>query len=262
MTDSYFISFLAPEHVAIQKRFFDHYLKGLDNGWDKEPKVEARVRAPHDGVHRTVHDTSWPLSTTRPRKLWLDASNKSLSATQPAAAASVTYPGMGEGHSFSITATEDMEFAGPMVVHLWLSTTSTDIDVFAVLRAYDDTNQELNFVQIVKPNAPVTMGWMRVSHRTMDEKRSTELMPYYPHAEAKPLKPGEVVDVRVQLWPGSLFLPKGYRLELCVAGKDLKEAGRWTHDDPVDRPQEKFGGTVTLHTGGDKGSYLLLPMIR
>jgi predicted acyl esterase len=262
MTDSYFISFIVPEHVAIQKRFFDHYLKGLDNGWEKEPKVEVRVRAPHDGVHRTVNDSSWPLTSTKPTKLWLDASNKGLSKSQPSSGASVSYQGMGEGHAFSIIATEDMEFAGPSVAHLWLSTTSTDIDVFAVLRAYDDKGKELNFVQILNPNAPVTMGWMRVSHRTKDEKRSTDLMPYYPHEVAKPLKPGEVVDVQVQLWPGSLFLPKGYRLELSIAGKDFKEAGNWNHDDPEDRPADRFGGTVTLHTGGTQASYLLLPMIR
>ena len=38
MTDSYFISFIMPEHVAIQKRFFDHYLKGQDNGRSEEPR--------------------------------------------------------------------------------------------------------------------------------------------------------------------------------------------------------------------------------
>ena len=30
------------------KRFFDRYLKGIDNGWEKEPKVEVsdpRARA-------------------------------------------------------------------------------------------------------------------------------------------------------------------------------------------------------------------------
>ncbi len=260
-TDSYFISFLMPEHVAIQKRFFDHYLKGLDNGWEKEPKVEVRVRAPQDGVHRTVIDTQWPLSGTRPTKLWLDADTNSLETTLPARAASVSYPGMGDGPAFSITASEDMEFAGPGVAHLWVSTTTTDIDLFAVLRAYDDKGQELSFITILDPKAPVTMGWMRASHRTLDARRSTELIPFYPHETARPLHPGAVVDVQVQLWPGSLFLPKGYRLELSIAGKDFKEAGWWTHDDPVDRPAEKMGGTVTLHTGGAQASYLLLPII-
>src|SRR6266545_783015 len=28
----------------LQKRFFDHFLKGLDNGWDKQPRVQLQVR--------------------------------------------------------------------------------------------------------------------------------------------------------------------------------------------------------------------------
>jgi hypothetical protein len=33
------------------------------------------------------------------------------------------------------------------------------------------------------------------------------------------------------------------------------------HDDPQDRPPEVFGGTNTIHTGGDTPSSLLLPEI-
>ena len=34
-----------------------------------------------------------------------------------------------------------------------------------------------------------------------------------------------------------------------------------THADPDDRPADVFGGTVTLHAGGARESYLLLPII-
>jgi uncharacterized protein len=34
-----------------------------------------------------------------------------------------------------------------------------------------------------------------------------------------------------------------------------------THNDPDDRPADVFGGEVTLHAGGARGSYLLLPII-
>jgi hypothetical protein len=33
------------------------------------------------------------------------------------------------------------------------------------------------------------------------------------------------------------------------------------HDDPTDRSHDVFGGDVTLHTGGDTPSYLLVPVI-
>jgi len=38
---SYFHTFLQPQNVAMQKRFFDRYLKGIDNGWENEPPVEV-----------------------------------------------------------------------------------------------------------------------------------------------------------------------------------------------------------------------------
>jgi len=42
---SYFLTFLLPESVALQRKFFDRYLKNIDNGWEREPKVEVAVRA-------------------------------------------------------------------------------------------------------------------------------------------------------------------------------------------------------------------------
>ena len=37
--------------------------------------------------------------------------------------------------------------------------------------------------------------------------------------------------------------------------------GPFVHDDPQDRPAEVFDATVTVHTGGEQQSYLLLPVI-
>jgi hypothetical protein len=34
-----------------------------------------------------------------------------------------------------------------------------------------------------------------------------------------------------------------------------------THADPINRPRDVFGGTVTLHSGGGRESYLLVPII-
>ena len=38
-------------------------------------------------------------------------------------------------------------------------------------------------------------------------------------------------------------------------------SGPFLHNDPHDRPDDVYGGTVTLHTGGEYASYLLLPVI-
>ncbi len=62
---SYFITFLAPENVAMQRRFFDHYLKGIDNEWDNEPRVTVAVRTPDDTVHRTIASTDLAIDEAR-----------------------------------------------------------------------------------------------------------------------------------------------------------------------------------------------------
>ena len=44
----YFATFFAPESVEFQRRFFDRFLKGMDNGWEKEPRVDLTVRSADD----------------------------------------------------------------------------------------------------------------------------------------------------------------------------------------------------------------------
>jgi len=42
---------------------------------------------------------------------------------------------------------------------------------------------------------------------------------------------------------------------------ELKGCGPFLHNDPLDRPENIFGGTTTLHFGRDMTGYLLLPLI-
>ena len=51
--ETHFESFYLPEYVAMQKRFFDRYLKGIENGWEDEPKVQIAVRGTA-GTHRRM----------------------------------------------------------------------------------------------------------------------------------------------------------------------------------------------------------------
>jgi predicted acyl esterase len=79
---SYFHTFLQPQNVAMQKRFFDCYLKGIDNGWENEPPVQVEIRAPGDTVRRVARNTAWPLLETQWTRFFLDAANKTLSRGQ------------------------------------------------------------------------------------------------------------------------------------------------------------------------------------
>jgi len=267
---SYFLTFLLPQSVALQRKFFDRYLKDIDNGWEHEPKVEVAVRATEDTVKRVVDDTQWPLTGTRWTRFYLDASSMTL-ATAAGKTASESYPAIGEGVTFMTAPLErGIEFAGPIVAKLWVSSSTDDMDLFATLRAFDPQEKEITFLSAVEPKAPVSQGWLRVSQRKLDPGRSTEYQPYHTHDQAQKLKPGEAYEVEIEIWPASLALPAGYRLALTLQGKDFERAGEtgvqkgsgwFLHDDPRDRPPETFAGTHTVHTGTGQESYLLLPVI-
>ncbi len=268
---SYFLTFLLPESVALQRKFFDRYLKNIDNGWEREPKVEIAVRAADDTVKRVVRDTQWPLGGTTWTRLYLDASSLALGASAPSKAASVSYAAIGEGVTFTTAALErPIEFAGPIKAKLWVSASTDDMDIFATLRAFDPHGKEVTFLSAVEPKAPVSQGWLRVSQRKLDAKRSTEYQLWHTHDEAQKLKPGEIYEVDVEIWPASLALPAGFRLALTLQGKDFerpgetgvqKGSGWFLHDDPHDRAPETFAGTHTAYSGAGRGAYLLLPVI-
>lgn len=102
----------------------------------------------------------------------------------------------------------------------------------------------------------------------------------HPHDRIEPLEPGTVYEVDVEILPTSLNLSAGYKLTLDVQAHDyvyppaVEEArahpnlrvaftgsGPFLHVDPDTRPDDVYAGTVTLHTGPVRASYLTLPVI-
>jgi hypothetical protein len=144
------------------------------------------------------------------------------------------------------------------------------MDLFVTLRVFDPTGSEVTFVGANDPKAPVSQGWLRVSHRKIDPERSRPYKPYHPHDGGQPVTPGEIYDVDVEIWPTSIVVPAGYRLALTIGGQDferpdteglMKGSGIFLHNDPADRPRNIFGGVNTIHSGGNRSSYLLLPHV-
>lgn len=257
--------------MALQKRFFDRYLKDIDNGWEKEPKVELSIRGPGDTVRRQATAPEWPLPETQWTKFYLDAAGKTLGPAPAAAPASAAYPALSPGVTFRTAPfARDTEIAGPAKAALFVSSSTEDTDIFATLCAFDPAGKEMTFRTGGEPQAPASQGWLRVSQRKLDEARSKPYLPFHPHDQRQPLTPGEVYEAEVEIWPLSLYLPAGATLSLTIQGKDFERAGAtgatkgvgWMyHDDPTDRPPAIFGGTQTIHTGGGRDAYLLLPVL-
>src|SRR5262249_43044277 len=118
--------------LALQKRFFGHFLKGEDTGWARQPKVVLQVRHPGERfVER--HEGEWPLARTRWTKLYRDPADHSLRAEPPSADGAVTYRGLGEGVTFlTPPLAAATEITGPVAAKLFVSSETTDADLFVV----------------------------------------------------------------------------------------------------------------------------------
>ena len=58
----------------LQLRFFDHFLHGKNNGWDKQPRVQLQVRHIDRFVERAENE--WPLKRTKWTKFYLDPAER------------------------------------------------------------------------------------------------------------------------------------------------------------------------------------------
>jgi hypothetical protein len=273
---SHWAPFYTDYGVKLQKRFFDHFLKGLDNGWDKQPRVQLQVR--HPGEKFVLrHENEWPLARTKWTRFYLSLDGLRLSS-EPPAEGYVTYPAMGEGVTFSTPPLEkEMEITGPSALKLFISSSTPDADIFAVLRVFDPKGNEVSFQGALDPRTPIGQGWLRTSQRKLDPKRSLPYRPFHAHDEKQPLILGQVYEIDVEIWPTCIVVPAGYRVALTIRGKDYEHGGEaaslsnmknpmrgcgpFVHDDPTDRPASLFGGNVTLHFGAKRQAHLLLPVI-
>ncbi|GAI25438.1 unnamed protein product, partial [marine sediment metagenome] len=101
----------------------------------------------------------------------------------------------------------------------------SDADIFVVLRVFDTVGKEVVFQGALDPHTPVGQGWLRASHRKLDPKRSLPYRPYHTHDEKQPLKPGQMVELDIEIWPTCIVVPKGYRIALTIRGKDYECEG-------------------------------------
>ncbi len=255
----------------LQLRFFDYFLKGKGD-WDKQPRVQLQVRHVDKFVER--HEAEWPLARTQWTKFYL---NGDFSLTrQDSDGSQVSFDAMGDGLTFiSQPLEKQTEITGPLAAKLNVSSSTSDADLFLVFRVFTPDLREITFMGAIDPHTPIAQGWLRASHRALDEKLSKPWRPYHSHGKKELLKKDEVVTLDIELWPTSIVVPAGHRIAVSVRGRDyewqkstgarlsnfkneLRGCGPFLHDDPRDRPMSVFGGRTTLHL---KDSYIMLPVI-
>jgi predicted acyl esterase len=274
--DTHFSHFYSKYGDELQRRFFGHFLKGENTGWEKQPKVALNIRRPGETFTWRA-ENEWPLARTQWTRFYL-SKERSLGTEAPKETATLAYATTGDGLTFlTPPMTQELEITGPVAAKLYVSSDTTDADLFLVLRVFDPAGKEVVFVGSNDPRTPVGLGWLRASHRKLDPTKSLPYRPWHTHDEEQPLTPGQPVELDIEIWPTCIVVPPGYRVGLSVRGKDyeydgtdaalphatypMKGVGPFTHTDPRDRPPEIFGGTNTLHLGAGTTPYLLLPII-
>ena len=262
-----------PEYMEDLRRFFDRYLKGIENGWEKTARVRLSILNPGgvDEVDRSENE--FPLARTEYKSLYLDGRSGVLSSNPVAEESSVRYAADDrKGQAvFTIRFEKDTELTGYMKLRLWVEAVgSKDMDVFVKVQKLSKGGEVLSSPLIALPNPdartmvnlflPFTgpVGRLRVSHRALDAARSTPSEPYLTHRAEELLSPGQIVPVEIGIWPVGMRWHAGEQLRLIVAGYNLTPLAFPEVKPPVLRNK----GEHVIHMGGKFDSHLLVPVIR
>ena len=150
-----------------------------------------------------------------------------------------------------------------MKLRLWVEADGADdMDLFVSVEKLDAQGNliPINVVGMIIP--PVAQGILRVSHRELDEARSTPTEPYYPHRREQLLKPKEIVPVEIGLWPTGVVWHAGQQLRVFVKGYGSSwMMDELAHGAKVIHHEVRNRGDHIIHTGGKYDSHLLVPMI-
>lgn len=249
--------YYSPQNLEELRAFFDHYLKGEDNGWQETPRVRISVLDPsgRDVVNR--EEASWPVPV-RYRRLYLDGQGMALRDLPPAEGATVAYKADdGRGKAvFEYEVPDDVEVVGYISLRLYVEVKGAeDGDLFVLLEKADPRGEPLAMAA-----GPFTYhgphGRLRISHRELDPELSTPWLPVPSHRKALPLREGEVVPCDICLWPTGMRWRKGEKMRLTVSGFNPVPF----HLPDVPGPQLVNRGLHVIHTGGEYQSYLSLPV--
>lgn len=292
---SEWFDYYTPENVEDLRRFFDHYLKGIDNGWEQTPRVRLSVLNPGgtDIVGRAEED--FPLARTQYHKLYLSAADSALLTSLPADQAVSEYQSDSARHevTYRYRMERPTEITGYMKLHLWVSAPDhDDMDLAVRVEKLSRDGQPL---PDRTGNLIAATGLMRVSMRQLDEARSTEAEPYYTFTTEQKLKPGEIVPVEIEIWPMGLYFDEGEILQLTVGAYQPANAAIPFGSASISVPRDGFtympgqpvemmtvGGNATqcadpaevvvspathnagrhrIYIGGEYDSYLYVPVI-
>jgi putative CocE/NonD family hydrolase len=252
----------AVDFTALQLRFFDYWLKGVDEGYSTEPPVRIFVMG--DNVWRDEHE--WPLARTRYDELFL-RSNRGLSPDPPPDEAPDRFQydprrplrlpapggsGARDWQSFlqrddvltyeTAPLAGDREITGQILARLWFSTSVLDTDVSVKIFDVDAEGRAVSLA-----SGP---GLLRARYRT------TEGRPAAP----RPLVPGEPVELTISVGYTSYVVRAGHRLKISIGGSIHPDVHPNTWE-PFHSPDQVLVASSAVHHDSARPSRIVVPVI-
>ena len=254
-------------------RWYDHWLKGQDTGIMDEPPVRYWLM----GANEWRTGTDWPLPETQWTKFYLVALGEPVDGRRRVlpreAGASAREPDVFTQMPLKKTTKverlrymteplpQDVTVVGPITLTLYAAIDQDDTNWIVVLK---DVGPDVSVrtaregerdVPSNLPERELTRGWLKASYRALDEERSKPWEPFHKltRDSIAPVKPGEVIEYRIQILATANQFKAGHRicLEITVDGR----ADRHRRDDqrrvhPVPRLQQQDGDAQDLSRRG------------
>jgi uncharacterized protein len=235
--------------------FFDHIVRGADNGYAAQPAVRYWL----NGADRYVGASSFPIPGSEPVKFYLapggaDNAVHRLSTSQAEATGTSSWAAIPIGTNviggfdevtnqtlnYEIVMDREVEFSGPISAHLCFSCNEIDSHIVA----------RLGRVDAAGGYHLLCMGTISPARRRIDKARSTSCEIAIDTGVREPLTPGEPVALAFSLTPAPMRLGRGEKLRFDVASRtDLLKSDVGHGYIHFNLPAPPYFSRNTLHYG-------------
>lgn len=234
-------------NVERLRTFFDEHLRGTERSANDRPAVRLEIRETRE-VSTWIDATSWPSPEVARSELFLDAARGSLQEVPPTVPSQCGYDSLGSGHGphralFDHEFAQDVAIVGSMRLQVWMEIEEgDDADVFVAVQKFDRNGDYVPFPFYGQfDDGPVALGWLRASHRELDEAASTDERPVLLHQRRLPVIPGEPLRLDVEVLPSGTRFRAGDRLRLVAQGTDIYRYGKRWRVQPLHEDSVNFG---------------------
>jgi uncharacterized protein len=257
-------------------RFFDCYLKGIENDWKHTPTVRCSILRFNGESIINLPFSSYPPPTSNHQTFYLDASKSAASQTSPDDRAEASYKADSyddnDSIHFDIVFDTHTKVIGYPNLTLTMSCAEADdMDVFVILRKLDSSGKPLihkNYpcatpVEDLPRLNPVLYqgptGQLRLSHRaTASSSPTSPGEIFHSHLKEEKIKKGEKVTFQMSTWPIGMVFEKGESLRVVISGHEMcfPETNRLSKDKNWNT------GSHVLYTGKEYKSSIALPVVK